>query len=231
MIHGRKGQRRINSRRKKRESLLTLSSEEREKSLSDRIAAVESRVDELGALESSQWNSVVRQVQHAIEDIGKDQRKRMDDTELLAYRNDIVSWLERHWLTIVVPIQLRNAQQISAVLESIAQPRDIRPRWQMTVVDHVPELLDFLQSDKFRRKPPQKTVLNALQLVHSKQRDRAANRLPPRQIANAMAGVPKLKWRTSLDKCSKQPCSFEVGHEAAAYYRQVCVTATRGVER
>ena len=61
------------------------------------------------------------------------------------------------------------------------------------------------------RKDPQKTVRDALNRpAEDEKRIRAANRVPTRQIANAMAGVPKLRWRTSLDRCSKNPCSYEV---------------------
>jgi hypothetical protein len=76
-----------------------------------------------------------------------------------------------------------------------------------------------LRREKFRRKPPKKTVTDALALYQSEKRQRAANRLPTRQIANAMAGVPKLKWHTSLDKCSEQAYAARVGYNATMYYR------------
>jgi hypothetical protein len=52
-------------------------------------------------------------------------------------------------------------------------------------------------------------------------RKRAANRLPTRQIANAMAGVPKLRWRTSLDRCSENPCSYEVAPDTDHRHRAI----------
>ena len=78
---------------------------------------------------------------------------------------------------------------------------------------------DANHSSLLRIRPPKKTVTDALRPFDSEQRKRAANRLPTRQIANAMAGVPKLKWRTSLDKCSERPSSYRVGHNAAGHYR------------
>ena len=34
-----------------------------------------------------------------------------------------------------------------------------------------------------------------------------------------MAGVPKLKWRTSLDKCSENPSTARVGYNTEIYYQ------------
>jgi len=107
------------------------------------------------------------------------------------------------------------------VLKPIAAAREIRPAWQKPVVGHPAKLLQFLRSEKFRKRPPKKTFEDALHLYHSEQRQRAANRLPTRQIANAMAGVPRIKWRTSLDKCSKRPSSSRVGYNTATYYRTI----------
>jgi len=149
-------------------------------------------------------------------------RKQMDDTELLLNRDNLVLWLEEHWPKIATPLlTAKNSVEVAAVLTPIAAAPDIRSTWQRQVMDHPAVLLEFLRSKKFRRKPPKKTVVNALRLHHSETRDRAANRLPTRQIANAMAGLPKLKWRTSLDKCSKHPSSSSVGHNTAAYNRTV----------
>jgi hypothetical protein len=106
------------------------------------------------------------------------------------------------------------------VLRPIATAREVRPEWQGRIVGHPAKLLDFLRSKKFRIKLPKKTVVDALSL-DGERRKRAANRLPTRQIANAMAGVPKVKWRTSLDKCSKHPSAYRVGHNAAAHYRAI----------
>jgi len=80
--------------------------------------------------------------------------------------------------------------------------------------------VNFLHSEKFKKKPPRKTVLDALNLpLEDEKRKRAANRLPTRQIANAMAGVPKLSWRTSMDRCSKNPCRYLVTLSTAQHYR------------
>jgi len=147
-------------------------------------------------------------------------QKKIDDTELLLNRDNLVVWLEEHWPKIVKPLlAARHPRQVAAVLRPIATAREIRAEWQKRIVGHPAKLLDFMRSEKFRIKPPKKTAVDALCSPDVEERRRAANRLPTRQIANAMAGVPKLKWRTSLDRCSKHPASYRVGHNTAAHYR------------
>jgi hypothetical protein len=146
--------------------------------------------------------------------------KRVDDTELLLNRDNLVVWLEEHWPKMVKPLlAARNPRQVAVVLRPIAKRREIRPEWQKQIVGHPAKLLDFLRSEKFRIKPPKKTVIDALFSLDGEKRKRAANRLPTRQIANAMAGVPKITWRTSLDKCAERPSSYRVGHNTAGHYR------------
>lgn len=148
-------------------------------------------------------------------------RKKMDDTELLLNRDNLIVWLEEHWPKIVKPLlAAKSPAEVAAVIAPLAAAPDIRPTWQIGVVGHPAILLDFLRSAKFRIKPPKKTIIDALTSLDVEKRKRATNRLPTRQIANAMAGVPKLKWRTSLDKCSKTPSSFGVGYGSAAHYRK-----------
>jgi hypothetical protein len=50
---------------------------------------------------------------------------------------------------------------------------------------------------------------------------RTAAMLPTRQIANALAGVPSLDWRTLLDRCSANPSQMLVGKRTEEYYRKV----------
>ena len=106
------------------------------------------------------------------------------------------------------------------IFRKVARPNDLQPPWQSRFLAHPAMLLDFLQSKKFRTKPPRKTVIDALnRRAEDEKRKRAANRLPTRQIANAMAGVPTLKWRTSLDKCSENPSGYVVAFNTDRHYR------------
>lgn len=225
MTHGRNVKTRVNPRSKKRASLLTGFPAEREKPLERRIANLEARAEQMQEEIDRLSGVVPAHIQEALDSIGKKHRgpqKKMDDTELLLNRDNLVQWLEEHWPKVVNQLlSAKKPPEVALALRPIATAREIRPEWQKRIVGHPAKLLEFLRSEKFRRRPPRKTVADALRLHHSEQRQRAANRLPTRQIANAMAGVPKLKWRTSLDKCSRNPCSAQVGHNTKMYYRTI----------
>jgi hypothetical protein len=204
---------------------LTEVSGEPEKSLESRVARLEAAVEQMQEELDRASGTIPAHIGEAIDSIGKKHsgpKKKMDDTELFLNRDNLLQWLEEHWPKIVRPLlAAKSAREVAAVLRQIATARETRPEWQKRIVGHPAKLLEFLRSEKFRRKPPKKTVADALGLHRSEQRQRAANRLPARQIANAMAGVPKLKWRTSLDKCSTSPSSYQVGHNTASYYHAI----------
>ena len=40
-------------------------------------------------------------------------------------------------------------------------------------------------------------------------------------IANAMAGVPDVAWRTSLDRCNAQPSATFIALNLDMYYREL----------
>lgn len=132
--------------------------------------------------------------------------KRIENWKLFNYRDGLVGWLEEVWPEIVQPLLAANdPKTVAAILKKAARPKDIQPPWQSRCLAHPAKLLDFLHSNKFTKKPPKKTVINALnnRRGDDEKRKRAANRLPARQIANAMAGLPEIEWRTSLDRCSE----------------------------
>jgi hypothetical protein len=209
---------------------LTRFSENPKKSLKARVARLEARAAALEAKVAGMQEEIDRasgaapagflDAMDAATKKRPDPRQKVHDTELLLNRDNLTTWLEEHWPKIAkFLLAAKSPVDVAAVLTPIAAAPDIRSTWQRQVMDHPAVLLEFLRSEKFRRKPPKKTVVDALDLHRSVRRDRAANRLPTRQIANAMAGVPKLKCRTSLDKCSKRPSSSSLGHKTATYYR------------
>ncbi|HEY3973467.1 MAG TPA: hypothetical protein VGM18_10710 [Candidatus Sulfotelmatobacter sp.] len=223
MTHGRNAKAGVNRRNKKRASLLTGHSQKPKKSLESRVASLEARIEQMQE-EIDRASGVLPA--HFSEAIYGTEKKRpgpsakISDTELFLNRDNLIEWLEEHWPHIVKRLlAAKNPRGVATVLRPIAATRDIRPTWQGRIVDHPAKLLEFLRSDKFRIRPPKKTVIDALRPLDSEIRRKAANRLPTRQIANAMAGVPNLKWRTSLDKCSKTPSSYRVGHDTAKHYR------------
>jgi hypothetical protein len=223
MIHGRIAKTEVNSRNKNRGRLLTGSSELREYSLESRVAQLEARIEQMQA-EIEAVSGMPPEYFFGTTEGTWEKRpgpsEQIGETQLLLRRDDLVRWLEQHWPQIVSPLlAAQNPRQVSAVFRIAAPARSARPEWQRDFIGHPAILLNFLQSKKFRRKPPKTTVINSLCSADLEQRRRAANRLPTRQIANAMAGVPKLKWRTSLDRCSKTPCTNKVGYQTTAHYQ------------
>jgi hypothetical protein len=225
MTHGRTAKTRVNPRSQKSTSPLTRFSKNQEKSLEARVARLEARVAAMQEEIDRASGATPAWFREAMDAAARKHHgpgKKMDDTELLLNRDNLVVWLEEHWPKIVKALlSARNPRQVAAVLRPIATAREIRPQWQSRVVGHPAKLLDFLRGEKFRIRPPKKTVVDALRSTDGERRKRAANRLPTRQIANAMAGVPKIKWRTSLDKCSERPSSYRVGYKTAEHYRAI----------
>jgi hypothetical protein len=222
MTHGRTEKSRVNVRKIKKEALLTRTSEKPGKSLECRVASLEMRVAELEEEVRRVSGEVPAHFYGGLVATGKKPgpSKSIPNDELWRNRDALVYWLEENWSQIVQPLlAAHNPRQLRAVLEQVARTPDIRPPWQNRFVGHPAKLLDFLRSDKFRIKPPRKTVIDALGAKETERRQFAANRLPTRQIANAMAGVPRLKWRTSLDKCSQKPSSSRVAHNTERYFR------------
>lgn len=223
MTHGRTKEKARQRADEKTQTALTGFSETRRKSLERRVERLEARIAQLegevdrasGVMPAHFYEAI-----HGAEKRKPGPREKIDDTELLLNRDNIVTWLEECWPKIVRPLlAAKSPRQVATVLRGMAATPDKRPEWQRRFIGHPAKLLDFLRSDKFRIKPPRKTVVDALCLSDPEKRKRAANRIPTRQVANAMAGVPKLKWRTSLDKCSKHPSANRVGYYAAEHYR------------
>jgi len=206
---------------------LTGVSENVENSLKTRVASLEARVAHLEEeLDRSSGSAVPPQFREAIDAIYGDGKKRpgpeekIDQSELLQRRDNLVEWLEERWPEIVKPLlAAKNPRKAATVLKSVAPPKDRQSEWLSRFVAHPAHLWEFISSNRFRVRPPKKTVLDALGSSGADMRTKAANRLPTRQIANAMAGVPKLKWRRSLDRCSGSPSSLRVGYNTAAHYR------------
>jgi hypothetical protein len=155
--------------------------------------------------------------------------RSIEDDELLRNRDGLVGWLEEVWPDIAkslsAALAVRNVDQLAVIFNAAAKKKDLQPPWQSRFLEHCDVLMSFLKSKKFRLKPPRKTILDGLNRPpDDERRKRVANRLPTRQIANAMAGVPKLSWSTSLDRCGRNPCSYLVATKTAEHYRaKFCV--------
>jgi hypothetical protein len=222
MIHGRRAKTGLNAQKESDGKLLTHSDdapkslEARLASLEARVVALEERVDRLDGIVPIPYYGTA---DNSKKKPGPD--KYIEDVELFRHRDGLVGWLEEVWPKIVEPLlAAAGPSEVAGMFSRIARPKHLQPPWQSRFLAHPSDLLDFLRSEKFRIKPPKQTVINALNLPEEdEKRRRAANRLPTRQIANAMAGLPELEWRTSLGRCSKDPCSYLVALNTARHYR------------
>jgi hypothetical protein len=102
-------------------------------------------------------------------------RERMELSELLVERDNLLQWLEEHWPNIVNPLYAaRTARAIALAIKKVKATSNVNVEWQSRLINHSDDLFDFLRSNKFRRKPPRKTVVDALRSPRSKIEHRAA---------------------------------------------------------
>jgi hypothetical protein len=223
MTHDRRAKTDLNERKESEGRLLTRISGDAPKSLEAKLASLEARVVKLEE-RVDRLDGIVPSYYYGATDESKKKPgpdKYIEDVELFRHRDGLVGWLEDVWPKIVKPVlAAADPSEVAGIFSKVARPKDLQPPWQSRFLAYPSDLFDFLRSEKFRIKPPKQTVIDALNLPEEdEKRKRAANRLPPRQIANAMAGLPELEWRTSLDKCSKNPCSSPVALNTDRYYR------------
>lgn len=223
MTHGRGLKTDLNARKESQDKLLTRISDDAQKSLEAQLASLEARVVELEE-RVDRLDGIAPSYYYGATDESRKKPgpdKYIEDVELFRHRDGLVGWLEDVWPEVVKPLLAADdPSEVAAIFSKVARPKDLQPPWQSRFLAHPSDLLDFLRSEKFRIKPPKKTVIDALNLpVEDEKRRRAANRLPTRQIANAMAGLPELEWRTSLDRCSENPCSYPVALNADRHYQ------------
>jgi len=132
-------------------------------------------------------------------------KEKIEDEVLFNYRDGLTLWLEAYWPWMEDQLcQARSPEEVGAILEAVSEEPDLRRNWQKRLLPNPAALFDFISDSRFRRtKLPKATVKDALTLpLDDDRRRRAANQFPARQIANAMAGVPDIGWRRSLDRCS-----------------------------
>jgi hypothetical protein len=223
MTHGRTAEKVKNSQTKNVAPPLTEFSKESSEAtkalianLEARVAKLEETVDRLDGVAPPYYYGFAEDTKKKP---GPD--KKISDAELLHNRDALVNWLEANWPMIAGSLR-KNASDLTVVFEGVAEKEQLQPPWQSRFLAHAAQLRDFLRSKKFRIKPPKKTALDALNRPsNDERRKRAANRMPTRQIANAMAGVPELKWPTSLDRCQKTPSALMIAGKADRHYRRI----------
>lgn len=147
------------------------------------------------------------------------------DEVLFETRDRYIDWLEYYWPDLRPHLLAVKGGDPAKMEEALKRCAGAEEQWTPTVwalLGSSAQLVDFVQSNRFRRKPPKLTVATALNgRYEDPKRMKAAARLPTRQIANAIAGVPSLDWRTSLDRCSGNPSQMIVGKRTEEYYRDL----------
>lgn len=173
--------------------------------LEERVRVLEARSDRahIGALEPEQSR-------------GPGAPTKINDPDLFASRDKLIGVLEAVWDRVGNPLARANSKD--SVRNALA---DYLPEEQVRfMLERATAILEFLKSGRFQRKPVKATVRRALDADWLKPKtQKAAMALPTRRIASAIAGVPKLKWRTSYDRCMRSPCQTVVGKTASEVYR------------
>jgi hypothetical protein len=110
-----------------------------------------------------------------------------------SFRDQLVDFIESYWPELehfLVPQQFEN---LRTLLECASKHLNgSKADAARHLAQHFDPLTAFLSSDRFRK--------------------------DPRQIANALAGVPYVGWWRSLKNCGSQPCAYGIGLRATHNY-------------
>lgn len=104
--------------------------------------------------------------------------------QLERQRDDLINFIEPRWPDLVKHMKMRKG--LEHLLHTL---KNVSPGAQTTwpylhLTENIGALWKFLQSGRYKGEP--------------------------RQIAYAMAGVPDMTWRSSLDACTKQPSRLHI---------------------
>ena len=199
--------------------------------LLDRVAELEKDVALLKSV--SAWPLFASELSHT-EKKKPGPKEKISDEELFRYRDGLIVWLEPFWPWMRDRlVAAGTVAEVEAILEAVAPEPEYRAGWQNRVLQNAVALCEFLWDERFRKTElPRATVAAALTLPRDDERGKsAANQLPARQIANAMAGVPDVGWRRSLDRCSKRPSTLAIALNTDLYYRdRLGISAPKGLD-
>ena len=121
-------------------------------------------------------------------------RSRIQHSELSRFRNSLVETLENYWPEIErCCLPSLKAKSLRDVLREVEWREGSQRKLCTThLLEHFAILCGFVAGDRFRG--------------------------DPRQIANALAGVPDLSYWRSLKLCQSEPCANDIGLPALRAY-------------
>ena len=147
---------------------------------------------------------------------------KISDLELFHTRDAYILGLEQVWPKIAKKVtSARTKDQLATLLKEFADKIPMRDQLRERFVGATDELFTFLSDTRYKKRPSDRAVRLALNWNEKNDSPSAAAKLPTRQIANAIAGVPELKWRSSLDRCGANPSRLRVGLATEDYYRRM----------
>jgi hypothetical protein len=122
---------------------------------------------------------------------GKGRRPKLEPEEVLQRRDRLTNWMEQNWPFLSVALRAaRNSQEAveAMTVAKIRMPGVFQSWFYADPQKYEEALWQFLQSRRFNGNP--------------------------RNLAGAMAGLPELSWKRSLDICSTHPSKDPIAIEA-----------------
>ena len=122
---------------------------------------------------------------------GMGRKRKLEQEELLKRRDQLSNWVEQDWPFLSV--ELRKAKNSDDALAAIFASKErgpavMQPPFYREPEKHKEQLWEFLESGRLSGNP--------------------------RNLAGAMAGLPELSWKRSLDICQQNPCLFPLAQQA-----------------
>ena len=122
---------------------------------------------------------------------GMGRKRKLEQEELLKRRDALSRWIEEGWQSLSVALRkAKNADDALAAVLAARQrvPFVMQAPFYNAPEKHTEQLWEFLQSGKLSGNP--------------------------RNLAGAVAGLPELSWKRSLDISQKNPCQFPLAPQA-----------------
>jgi hypothetical protein len=122
---------------------------------------------------------------------GMGRKRKLEQEELLKRRDLLSRWVEEDWP--LLSVALRKAKNSDDALAAILAAKErvpfvMQPLFYRAPEEYKEQLWEFLESERMNGNP--------------------------RNLAGAMAGLPELSWKRSLDICQQNPCQFPLARQA-----------------